>query len=265
VLADALYRSDPDQGGGPLLEAMPASPELFLRLRSVGRELALPVPAVSSLLDLAVDGSGEALARLFALAPLARGEQHDEQLEALLCDGLVEVGEASSEEMLTALRAAPPQQALAAIELVGVGLTQAGTDVTRYPLARAIRLVAEQAPQMEAWLAILEHREVTSVPAVAAAPVEPVQAATQAVRAAALPPPPLPVAAVIPPQPAQSEPPAPAPAVTPPPAPSDAPPAGRVGPSLNAPHVPDASKNASQPCAAQSPCAPAEAARPGGG
>jgi D-alanyl-D-alanine carboxypeptidase/D-alanyl-D-alanine-endopeptidase (penicillin-binding protein 4) len=265
VLADALYRSDPDQGGGPLLEAMPASPELFLRLRSVGRELALPVPAVSSLLDLAVDGSGEALARLFALAPLARGEQHDEQLEALLCDGLVEVGEASSEEMLTALRAAPPQQALAAIELVGVGLTQAGTDVTRYPLARAIRLVAEQAPQMEAWLAILEHREVTSLPAVAAAPVEPVQAATQAVRAAALPPPPMPVAAVIPPQPAQSEPPAPAPAVTPPPAPSDAPPAGRVGPSLNAPHVPDASKNASQPCAAQSPCAPAEAARPGGG
>ncbi len=114
VLADAVYRSDPEQGGGALLEAMPASPDLFLRLRSVGRELALPVPAVSSLLDLAVDGSAEALARLMALAPLARGPQHDEQLEAILSDGLVEVGEASPDEMLAALRAAPAPQAHAA-------------------------------------------------------------------------------------------------------------------------------------------------------
>src|SRR5439155_745533 len=76
VLADAVYRSDPDQGGGVLLEAMPPSAELFLRLRSVGRELALPVPAVSSLLDLAVDGSAEALARLFALAPPPEGVVH---------------------------------------------------------------------------------------------------------------------------------------------------------------------------------------------
>src|SRR5260370_3574508 len=72
VLADALYRSDPEQGGGLLLEAMPASPELFLRLPRVGRELSLPVPAVSSLLDLAVDGSPAPLPRLLALAPLAR-------------------------------------------------------------------------------------------------------------------------------------------------------------------------------------------------
>src|SRR5207248_6617182 len=107
VLADAVYRSDPDQGGGALLEAMPPSSELFLRLRSVGRELSLPVPAVSSLLDLAVDGSTEAVARLLALAPLARGTQHDDQLESLLSDGLVEVGEASPEEMLAALRSAP--------------------------------------------------------------------------------------------------------------------------------------------------------------
>src|SRR5882762_4561434 len=41
VLADAVYRSDPDQGGGPLLEAMPPSPDLLLRLRSVGKELGL--------------------------------------------------------------------------------------------------------------------------------------------------------------------------------------------------------------------------------
>src|SRR5438477_2201677 len=136
VLADALYRSDPDQGGGALLEAMPASPELFLRLRSVGRELSLPVPAVSSLLDLAVDGSPEALVRLLALAPLARGPQHDDQLAALLSDGLVEVGEASPDELLAALRGSPEPQSQAAVELVAVGLKQTDNGTERYPLAR---------------------------------------------------------------------------------------------------------------------------------
>ena len=162
VLADAVYRSDPDQGGGALLEAMPPSAEVFLRLRSVGRELALPVPAVSSLLDLAVDGSTEALARLFALAPLARGAHRDEQLAALLSDGLVEVGDASPDEMFSALRAAPGAQAQAAIELVAVGVEQTGTDVARYPLALALRkeIADASAPdaQLEIWLAAIERR-----------------------------------------------------------------------------------------------------------
>ena len=162
VLADALYRSDPDQGGGPLLEAMPASPELFLRLRSVGRELALPMPAVSSLLDLAVDGSLEALTRLFALAPLARGPQHDEQLEGLLADGLVEAGEASPDEFLSALRGAAAPQAQAAVELIGKGLLQAGTEPAQYPLAQALKSALQQpgAPgqQLDGWLAVIEHR-----------------------------------------------------------------------------------------------------------
>ncbi|HUJ24612.1 MAG TPA: D-alanyl-D-alanine carboxypeptidase/D-alanyl-D-alanine-endopeptidase, partial [Myxococcales bacterium] len=163
VLADALYRSDPDGGGGALLEAMPASPELFLRLRSVGRELSLPVPAVSSLLDLAVDGSPEALARLFALAPLARGNDHDEQLATLLRDGLVEVGEASPDEMLAALRAAPGPQAQAAVQLVSDGLIDEGDEVVRYPLAQLIKSALAQAgapaEQLDGWLAALERRE----------------------------------------------------------------------------------------------------------
>jgi D-alanyl-D-alanine carboxypeptidase/D-alanyl-D-alanine-endopeptidase (penicillin-binding protein 4) len=162
VLADAVYRSDPDQGGGALLEALPPSPDLFLRLRSIGRELALPVPAVSSLLDLAVDGSADALARLLALAPLARGPQRDEQLASLLSDGFVEVGEASPDEMLSALRAAPAVQAQAAVELVSQGLTQAGTDLSRYPLAQSLRGALSQAgapaAQLDGWLAVMEGR-----------------------------------------------------------------------------------------------------------
>ncbi len=190
VLADAVYRSDPDQGGGPLLEAMPASPELFLRLRSVTRELGLPVPAVSSLLDLAVDGSGEALARLFALAPLARGAESDEQLAALLSDGLVEVGEASAEEMLAALRIASTPHAQAAIELVAAGLEQSGTDATRYPLVQTLRRTVGQpdAPeaQTEGWLAVLEHRAVRTAEAIAQSP-QPAVSATSVAPAPPLP------------------------------------------------------------------------------
>jgi D-alanyl-D-alanine carboxypeptidase/D-alanyl-D-alanine-endopeptidase (penicillin-binding protein 4) len=199
VLADALYRSDPEQGGSALLESMPASPELFLRLRSVGRELSLPVPAVSSLLDLAVDGSPEALTRLLALTPLARGPQHDEQLERLLSDGLVEVGEASPDEFLSGLRSAPAPQAQAAVELIGAGLEQAGTEPARYPLALALKAALAQpgAPgqQLDGWLAVIEHRPVpqeavsagdaSMSPATPASAVATVQAAAAAATGAA--------------------------------------------------------------------------------
>ncbi len=184
VLADAVYRSDPEQGGGPLLEAMPASADVFLRLRSVGRELSLPIPAVSSLLDLAVDGSAEALARLLAIAPLARGQDRDEQLAAMLSDGLLEVGDASPDELFAALRAAPASQAQAAIELVSNGLEQSGTDQAKYPLCLALRRASPEggppSPRFDGWLAVLERRPVhapepvVQSPAPAQAPAAPV-------------------------------------------------------------------------------------------
>ncbi|MCA1828551.1 MAG: D-alanyl-D-alanine carboxypeptidase/D-alanyl-D-alanine-endopeptidase [Myxococcales bacterium] len=235
VLADALYRSDPDQGGGALLEAMPASPDLFLRLRSVGRELSLPVPAVSSLLDLAVDGSSEALVRLLALAPLARGPQHDEQLAALLTDGLVEVGEASPDEFLAALRASPEPQSQAAIELVAAGFEQIDEDIDRYPLARVLHAALAQpgapARLLDGWLAVLENRPppVDSAPADAAAATTNAVATVQAAAAAAT------NAA----QPAATQTPAAAPAVGPAPAtPSPAPAPSAPAPSTETPAVP---------------------------
>jgi len=191
ALADALYRSDPEQGGGALLEALPPSPELFLRLRNAGREQSLPVPAVSSLLDLAVDGSPEALLRLLSLAPLAQGQGRDEQLAQLMTDGLVEVGEASPDEMLAALRLVPQQQAQAAIELVSAGLLQASTDPQHYPLSDALRAAIAPAQPgtapIDGWLALLEHR--APVPAAATAgsaqPVPAASASTQSATAGA--------------------------------------------------------------------------------
>ena len=166
--ADALVRSDPEQGGGPLLEAMPATPELFAKLRAVGRELSLPVPAVSPLLDLAVDGSAEALARLLALATLARGPQHDEPLESLLSKGLADVADASPDELVAALRAAPAVQAQAAVELAAIGLIAAESDPGRSELARVLKAArGADASQAQAWLAVLERREAAAAPAVA--------------------------------------------------------------------------------------------------
>ena len=233
VLADALYRSDPDSGGGALLEAMPASPELFLRLRSVGRELGLPVPAVSSLLDLAVDGSPEALARLFALAPLARS---DEQLSVLLSDGLVEAGDASPDEMLTALRAVPAPQAQAAAELVGIGLDHAGVDVGKYPLTQALRAAAGGAPAqgIDGWIAALERREVPAVEAVQAASA-PAAALVPAVSSAPASPAGVPATPAAAPSSGQSS---PAPAAAPPAAPASAP--VSPPPPLPAPQQPGA-------------------------
>lgn len=247
VLADALYRSDPDQGGGALLEAMPASPDLFLRLRSVGRELSLPVPAVSSLLDLAVDGSSEALLRLLALAPLARGPQHDEQLETLLSDGLVEVGEASPDEFLSVLRASAVPQAQAAVELVGAGLSRAGEEPASYPLAQALKTALSQpgAPgqQLDGWLAVIEHRPAPQDKAPAAGPpavtpasvVATVQAAAAAAAGA-----PAPSAQAVPAAqtapattPAQPAPAAPAVSPAPAPAPAPAPEPATTGPSTS--------------------------------
>jgi serine-type D-Ala-D-Ala carboxypeptidase/endopeptidase (penicillin-binding protein 4) len=261
VLADAVYRSDPEQGGGVLLEAMPPSPELFLRLRSVGRELALPVPAVSSLLDLAVDGSAEALARLFALAPLARGNGRDEQLAALLSDGLVEVGDASPDEMLTALKAAPSAHAQAAIELVAAGLEQSGTDAAKYPLAQTLRRAISQAsgPQMqlESWLAVVERRPARPPEAIVHSEPPAGPGATPAGGAAGSPSAPGSAPPAPAPGPAVAPSPAVAPAATPPkPGATPAgPSASRTSPAVLITPATDA-KPASAVCTAQSPACP---------
>lgn len=162
VVADALYQSDPEQGGGPLLEAFPATPDLYLRLRALGKELQLPLPAVSSLLDLAAEGSLEAMSRLFSLAPLARGAERDEWLEAALCDGFVEVGQTAPDELMAALRAAPAPQSQAAVELLAAGFALAGEDPDQHPAVNALRQLAAQSSgegvQAQAWLATLQQR-----------------------------------------------------------------------------------------------------------
>jgi len=170
MAADALYRSDPDSGGGALLEAVPPSAEFFAHLRSVTRDLALPIPAISSLLDLAVDGSSEAFARLLAFAPLAGAPHRDDALYTALSDGLVEVADASADELVAAVRAAPPDQAQALVELLAEGISRADLEPDETPVAQILRSAnPAEVPQAAAWLALLEQRSVAP-PAVAAMP-----------------------------------------------------------------------------------------------
>jgi D-alanyl-D-alanine carboxypeptidase/D-alanyl-D-alanine-endopeptidase (penicillin-binding protein 4) len=174
VVAEALYRSDPDAGGGALLEAMPVSADLWVRLRALGRELALQLPVVPSLLDLAAEGSSEALARILAVAPLARGAEHDEALEHALSEGLIDVGDAAPDEIVSALRGAPQAQARAVVELIAIGLAQAGTDPQKFALAQALRDNAARGridPALSGqWLALLEHGGAPASATVAAGP-----------------------------------------------------------------------------------------------
>jgi D-alanyl-D-alanine carboxypeptidase/D-alanyl-D-alanine-endopeptidase (penicillin-binding protein 4) len=169
MVADALVRSDPEQGGGPLLEAMPLSPEVYARLRAIGRELSLPVPAVSPLLDLAVDGSIEAVGRLLSIAPLARGAQPDDELAKALANGLADVADASPDELVAALRAAPAAQAQSGVELLTQGMLAAEVDPARSAVARLLKESrGADAAQAQSWIAVLERPMESAQPARAA-------------------------------------------------------------------------------------------------
>jgi hypothetical protein len=141
--ADALFRTSPEGGGGAaLLDVLPVGPELYQRLRAVGRELLLPLPLVSALLDLGADGSAEALVRLCALAPLAVGPQAEPELALALSEGLFDVSEAAPEETRQALLLAPALQREAALALIGLGMAEAGQPPATSALAKELVLAS---------------------------------------------------------------------------------------------------------------------------
>jgi D-alanyl-D-alanine carboxypeptidase/D-alanyl-D-alanine-endopeptidase (penicillin-binding protein 4) len=200
VAADALYRTDPDAGGGALLEALPSSPELLLELSALGRELQLPLPLsfTSPLLDLGAEGSAEALARLVALAPLVHGlpaggdAGHDggEPLDETLAEGLFDVSEAAPEELFTALRSGQPAAAKAALKLVAQGLAAAGAQAPKTALGQLVLLAGShegpEGEQARGFWAILENKPEVAA-AEAGADAGPAQGAADGGVAAAAP------------------------------------------------------------------------------
>ncbi len=144
VVADALYQSDPDAGGGALLEAFTPTAEFLGRLRAVGTDLGMPTPAINSLIDLGAEGNSDALERIVELAPLVIG---DAPLEAMLSEGLCEIGRTAPDELLAAFVNAG-NGSRAALELAARGISLAA-DKTEHPFVKAVKTAAETggAPQ----------------------------------------------------------------------------------------------------------------------
>lgn len=140
VLADAVYRSDPESGPGVLLENVPSEPDAFGRLRGMGQDLSIPTPLVSPIIDIAAEGHPEALETLLSLARRARG---DEAFEALLTDGLQEIGRNAPDELFEALRTANAELADRAIELLQRGIAASG-ERTDHPFLVRLKQPADE-------------------------------------------------------------------------------------------------------------------------
>jgi D-alanyl-D-alanine carboxypeptidase/D-alanyl-D-alanine-endopeptidase (penicillin-binding protein 4) len=119
VIADAIFKSDKDNGTTTLLDAVPADPAAFARLRTIAHELAVPTPMVSSLIDVAADGNPDALDKLLVIAHESKG---DPSLETVLAEGLEEIGRTAPEELFEAVVRAPADVSPDTVALLGKGI-----------------------------------------------------------------------------------------------------------------------------------------------
>lgn len=136
VVAEAMVQSDPNDysGARALLDTWSASPEVFGRLLAVSHELNTPTPVIGALLDIAADGSSEALSRTVELAPLVKG---DPALSQTLSDGLEQISRNAPDELLLALHSAPADASHAAVDLLVSGIA-ASTDPGENPFPKAL-------------------------------------------------------------------------------------------------------------------------------
>jgi D-alanyl-D-alanine carboxypeptidase/D-alanyl-D-alanine-endopeptidase (penicillin-binding protein 4) len=146
VVAEALFQCDPQDGAGgrAVLDAWSATPEVFGRLIHVAHELNIPVPVVGALLDVAAEGSAEALARTVELAPLVQAEP---ALKTTLADGLEQISRNAPDELLVVLRSSPADASRAALELLVQGVA-ASTEPLESPFPRALE-TAERSKDAE--------------------------------------------------------------------------------------------------------------------
>ncbi|MDY7226909.1 D-alanyl-D-alanine carboxypeptidase/D-alanyl-D-alanine endopeptidase [Hyalangium rubrum] len=136
VLADGLYQSNPNDylGARTLLDSYAATGDVYGRLRTVARELAVEVPGVGSMVELAAGGNAEALARVVELAGASRG---DMQAEGELAVALGEVARTAPEELVMALREAGVPERDTAVTLLARGLVQA--EDAEHPFWKSLR------------------------------------------------------------------------------------------------------------------------------
>ncbi len=169
AIAEAILRTAPDDSVGArlLLDNFDPGPDVFGRLRQVGREQGAPTPVLGSLLRLAGEGNTDALGRIVEIAALAKD---DDALRAEVGEPLLEVARNASDELIVALHGAPEAAAQATLDLLAKGLAretaehpfpaalakaEAATDTALAQFAKGLdeglqaRLAAEKAPKEE--------------------------------------------------------------------------------------------------------------------
>jgi D-alanyl-D-alanine carboxypeptidase/D-alanyl-D-alanine-endopeptidase (penicillin-binding protein 4) len=154
ALADAIYKSNPSDylGARALLDSFSASDDVYLRLRILARSLNVETPCVSSLVTLAAEGGGEALARLVELTHAAAA---DERARGDLAVALSEVARTAPEELVHALQTAAPADRDTALPLLARGLErEADPDHPFWPAVR--KLMGSVDPKRAAFARELE-------------------------------------------------------------------------------------------------------------
>lgn len=155
VIADAMYRADADLGLSWLLENVPTSAEAYAKLRSVGQELSLPTPGVSSLIDVAAEGHPDAIDRLLVLVDATAREEPGEDTFA---EGLQEVGRNAPDELYEALSRAPDEVSASALATLGRGIADS-EEKTAHPFLDRLRAPGENGVPVPAAMALYARIE----------------------------------------------------------------------------------------------------------
>ncbi|WP_373046446.1 D-alanyl-D-alanine carboxypeptidase/D-alanyl-D-alanine-endopeptidase [Vulgatibacter sp.] len=175
VVAEALHLSEPEDGSArvAVLEAFSAAPEVYGRLREAAERVSLPLPLVNTLVDLAADGSADALGLLLGLAAQ---RPEDEVLLAEVAVGLAEVGSAAPGDLLAALNGASGETQAVAVQLLGRALASPAAEEAPtpepkreiHPFKTALASAAEgQDPVLATFARSLESRLTASIAAAA--------------------------------------------------------------------------------------------------
>ncbi len=167
--AECIYLSEPEDETSrrTFVDAIPSDPQVVARLWLAGADQD-PRPVISSLGDLAGEGTPEPLAKLVEIAPASAA---DGALAAEIAEVLAGVAAAAPEELVAALAAAPAASQDAAVGLLGDGLTRSQDG--EHPFAAALRALAAKGDEVGAFARSLEPRLAAAIAAGAAARAAP--------------------------------------------------------------------------------------------
>jgi D-alanyl-D-alanine carboxypeptidase/D-alanyl-D-alanine-endopeptidase (penicillin-binding protein 4) len=170
AIAECVYLSDPDgdTSARTFLEAIPGDPQVVGRLWAAGAAED-PRPVLASLGDLAGEGTPDAVAKLVEVAPASA---LDGGLAAAIGDVMASVAATAPDELVLALRAAPPGAQEAAIGALGGGLSRS-EERGEHPFPAALRALAGKAGDEGAFARALEARVAEAVKASGAARAAP--------------------------------------------------------------------------------------------